>query len=86
MPFISWLFQWLVVLDGPADGVYAGGTFFVALDFTDRYPFVPPAVTFLTRIYHSGVNARGQCQAHPVHRDWNSDMQFPPTLFQPFIK
>lgn len=53
------LTEWEAVIWGfPADSVYAGGRFELTLSFPPRYPFVPPAVRFRTKIWHSNVSPR----------------------------
>lgn len=47
--------KWHVVLDGPANSPYAGGSFGIVVNLPPEYPFKPPAVTFSTRIYHPNV-------------------------------
>ncbi|KAL2132904.1 hypothetical protein VTI74DRAFT_3182 [Chaetomium olivicolor] len=49
------LYRWEVTIKGPEDTVYAGGTFGVLLVLPDTYPFRPPAVNFVTRIYHPNI-------------------------------
>uniref|UniRef100_A0A1I8ETH8 GDP-4-keto-6-deoxy-D-mannose-3,5-epimerase-4-reductase n=2 Tax=Wuchereria bancrofti TaxID=6293 RepID=A0A1I8ETH8_WUCBA len=39
---------------------YNKGAFKVAIDFPVEYPFKPPKITFLTKIYHPNVDEKGQ--------------------------
>ncbi|KAI1825307.1 ubiquitin-conjugating enzyme [Xylaria intraflava] len=47
--------NWDVVLAGPPGTAYAGGTFKITVTFPSDYPFKPPQVNFVTRIYHPNV-------------------------------
>lgn len=38
------LFEWAIVIDGPKDTVYEGGTFFAELFISKNYPFEAPEV------------------------------------------
>lgn len=49
------LTKWNVNIAGPEGSPFVGGTFVVQLDFTDGYPFKPPKVKFVTKIYHPNV-------------------------------
>ncbi|KAL2110652.1 hypothetical protein VUR80DRAFT_910 [Thermomyces stellatus] len=47
--------HWRIVLQGPPSTPYSGGTFAITLDLPTDYPFKPPLVRFITRIYHPNV-------------------------------
>ncbi|KIW19063.1 hypothetical protein PV08_03353 [Exophiala spinifera] len=49
----------LGVFMGPASTPYEGGIFFTRWTFTPGYPFTPPLVKFLTKIYHPNIDPRG---------------------------
>lgn len=51
--------HWNAQIRGPADTPYAGGIFKVELRVSDRYPFEPPRVSFLTPIYHPNIDSAG---------------------------
>jgi|TARA_B110000091_G_scaffold156943_1_gene167207 ubiquitin-conjugating enzyme E2 D/E len=49
--------KWNLVILGPPNSPYEDGTFRVKLRFPPQYPFKPPSVKFLTKIYHPNVTA-----------------------------
>ena len=49
------LFHWKLSLLGPKDSPYAGGMFFLTVDFPDNYPTGKPEVRFINKIYHLNV-------------------------------
>lgn len=48
-----------VLLRGPLDTPYAGGAFKLHFKTSSEYPFKPPVVTFITKIYHPNINENG---------------------------
>ena len=46
---------WLVNLAGPINTPYEGGFFLLEIDFPDSFPFKPPTVRWITRIYHPSI-------------------------------
>ena len=47
---------WRCTMTGPQDTPFAGGLFFLKIQFPDNYPNSRPEVCFLTPIYHINVN------------------------------
>lgn len=44
------------LLYGPHDSDYESGVFKIKVVFTDKYPFEPPEMTFMTKIYHPNIS------------------------------
>ncbi|RDW86851.1 putative ubiquitin conjugating enzyme (UbcB) [Aspergillus mulundensis] len=49
------LYEWKVFMDGPEDSPYHKGRFELKLTLPTEYPFKPPTVSFVTKIYHPNV-------------------------------
>lgn len=58
-PIDSNIYKWEAVLFGPDDSPYAGGVFKVSIEFPEDYPFRPPHLVFLTKVYHPNISASG---------------------------
>ena len=55
LPNPSDIFHWRISLLGPQGTPYAGGTFFLSVEFPTGYPKKKPEVKFTNKIYHLNV-------------------------------
>merc|ERR1712216_221971 len=65
------LFKWQATLMGPPDSPYEGGVFFLDINFPQDYPFKPPNVRFITKIYHCNVNDQGGICLDILKGEWS---------------
>ena len=65
------LFEWQATIMGPSDCAYTGGVFFLQVHFPADYPFKPPKISFLTRIYHPNINQNGSICLDILKDQWS---------------
>lgn len=53
------LYQWEGCIIGPEGTPYEGGCFKLNINFPINYPFKPPKVNFITKIYHPNIHKNG---------------------------
>jgi len=64
---------WKVVMVGPQDSAYTGGTFVLYLHLEENYPTFPPKGRFITSIFHPNINRHDRICHSIFDRDWTSD-------------
>merc|ERR1711982_292163 len=52
--------KWRTQITGPEGSPFAGGKFVVSVEFSNDYPFKPPKVQFMTKVYLPNVKSDGQ--------------------------
>ena len=58
-PDESNIFAWKATIPGPAGSPYEGGVFDVDIKIPGDYPFSPPRLHFLTKVYHCNIAPNG---------------------------
>ena len=65
------LYIWDATIIGPTESPYTGGLFKLEIHFPSDYPFKPPKVTFLTKIYHPNINSYGNICLDILKDQWS---------------
>ena len=65
------IFKWECILKGSENTAYENGVFKLSVNFTESYPFKPPKVKFLTRIYHPNINQYGSICLDILNKNWS---------------
>ncbi|VUZ43603.1 unnamed protein product, partial [Hymenolepis diminuta] len=65
------LCHWEGTIIGPDDSPYAGGIFHLDIHFPPDYPFKPPKITFITKIYHPNINSNGSICLDILKDQWS---------------
>lgn len=61
------MFTWEVAIFGPPRTLYEGGYFKARLTFPEDYPYSPPAVKFLSKVWHPNVYENGDLCISILH-------------------
>ncbi|XP_034656864.1 ubiquitin-conjugating enzyme E2 R2 [Drosophila subobscura] len=61
------LFEWEVAIFGPPDTLYQGGYFKAHMKFPHDYPYSPPTIRFLTKVWHPNVYENGDLCISILH-------------------
>ena len=65
------IFHWQATLMGPSESPYEGGIFIMNIKFPGDYPFKPPKVRFITKIFHPNINKHGSICLDILKQGWS---------------
>ena len=72
--------EWRATIIGPSDSPYEGGVFELDISFPVNYPFTPPKVSFVTRIFHPNINSDGDICLDILKDKWSPALKIPQVL------
>lgn len=73
-------FQWEGVIFGPDASPFAGGVFKLKIQFPVDYPFRPPHIQFITKVYHPNINSSGLICLDILKGSWSPALTIGKTL------
>ena len=63
--------HWKGKIFGPDDTSYTGGTFYIDIVIPQEYPFKPPVMRFITKIWHPNISsANGAICLDILKNEW----------------
>tara|TARA_B110001454_G_scaffold216482_1_gene239830 strand:- start:141 stop:587 length:447 start_codon:yes stop_codon:yes gene_type:complete len=65
------LYHWTATIMGPEGSPYYGGVFYLNITFPSNYPFKPPKIAFVTKIYHPNINSSGGICLDILKDNWS---------------
>lgn len=65
------LYDWDAQIFGPKDSPYENGIFKLKIKFTTDYPYKPPKVSFVTKIYHPNISSSGSICLDILSSQWS---------------
>ncbi len=70
-PISDDIYHWQATIIGPSDTPYEGGMFFLNIYFPADYPFKPPKINFITKIYHCNISNSGSICLDILKDKWS---------------
>ena len=65
------LFNWSATIIGPENSPFQGGIFNLSIYFPTDYPFKPPKMNFITKIYHPNISRKGEICLDILKDQWS---------------
>jgi len=74
------LYKWKVTVVGPDKTPYEKGFFQIELEIPTEYPFKPPKLKFVTKIYHPNVKSDGGFCTPILAEEWSPQLKLSDVL------
>jgi len=74
------LFKWKAWIEGPPDTPFEKGKFQLELDLPTEYPFKPPKVKFVTKVYHPNIKSDGTVCNEVLGDGWSPQLRIQEVL------
>jgi len=74
------LTKWHATLAGPRETPYEGGIFKLHISFPKDYPYKPPKIRFITKVYHCNVSTSGSICLDILKDQWSPVLTVPKVL------
>ena len=68
------LYIWKAIIPGPKNSPFEGGKFKISLNFPNDYPWKPPKVKFITKIYHPNISENGGICLDILQSNWSPSL------------
>tara|TARA_B100001540_G_C15640261_1_gene566245 strand:- start:348 stop:797 length:450 start_codon:yes stop_codon:yes gene_type:complete len=65
------LYEWSGQIIGPTNTPYSGGVFKLQINYPSNYPFKPPKINFLTKVYHPNIDSSGSICLDILKDKWS---------------
>jgi len=66
------LFDWIATIQGPENSPFEGGLFKLHFKFPAEFPYKPPCVTFITKMFHPNVYSSGKICLDILQDQWSA--------------
>ena len=66
------IYLWNVVIKGPKKTPYENKLFKLKVKFPKQYPFKPPKIEFVTKIFHPNVSLDGEICVDILKGEWSA--------------
>lgn len=63
--------HWVATMKGPSGSPFEEGTFTLDIMFPAEYPFKPPIIKFLNKMYHPNINTAGAICLDILKDQWS---------------